>query len=210
MRDRVKPTRRELARISRDLGLAREGCSILRDKNTVLVRGFHNASREILMLDNKIKSEARESWENVWRVLGEHGVSGGFIVGLSTAPQHDKIRVREDRVMGVRVHDVVVEPLERKWTDRGYGRIDTSRSVDEAARKWEGLLPVLVKAGTLETKRVRLGAAARRTRRRISAIERVLVPSLERARKRVALSLEEAEREEFLKAKRVKHRTRRY
>jgi V/A-type H+-transporting ATPase subunit D len=121
-------------------------------------------------------------------------------------------------IMGVNVPIIELpEVLSREVTERGYGLMDSSSAVDSCARRFEEALAKIIKlaeleeavrnlAGEVEKTKRRVNALeyVEKTKRRVNALEYVMIPRLKTTRKYIQMRLEEMERENFTRLKKIK------
>ena len=106
--------------------------------------------------------------------------------------------------MGVPVPVIEKKRVTRNVLERGYGIVGTSGRIDEAAEKFETELNIIMDLAEKETAMRRLGAEIQMSRRRVNALEQVLIPELNRQARYIKLSIEEREREDLFRLKKVK------
>ncbi|MGI6661997.1 MAG: V-type ATP synthase subunit D [Bacillota bacterium] len=85
-----------------------------------------------------------------------------------------------------------------------YGLASTSSDLDDAIKEFQGILPLLVKLSEVERKIQLLADEIERTRRRVNALEYILIPELEAAVKSVEMRLEEMDRANASRLMKVK------
>ena len=88
--------------------------------------------------------------------------------------------------------------------ERGYGIITTSARIDETAERYELELDLLIKLAEIETAMRRLGAEIQMNRRRVNALEQILIPELKTQAKYIQNAIDEREREDLFRLKKVK------
>jgi V/A-type H+-transporting ATPase subunit D len=88
--------------------------------------------------------------------------------------------------------------------ERGYSIISVSGRIDEAAEKFEGELDLVIGLAESETALKRLGGEIQMTRRRVNALEQVLIPQLRSQAKYIENTIDEREREDLFRLKKVK------
>jgi V/A-type H+-transporting ATPase subunit D len=107
-----------------------------------------------------------------------------------------------------RIVDVKIPTLQVKTKEGGqdlsYGFSETNASVDKAARLIKNMLPKVCKAAEYENAIFSLAKELERTQKLINALEYVIIPQYDNAITFIRASLEEREREEFVRLKKVK------
>lgn len=199
----VPPTRMELLKLKQRVGLAQKGHDLLEEKMDALVIEFFEVLKRI--------QEARE------KALGRlsaahHTLSMCFaVIGTIETEQASKeakkelqIEISTRHIMGVVVPAVEVGAVERNALARGYGLHMTSSVLDEASREFERALKLLIKLAELEASAFALARELERTKRRVNALEYILIPRLKDAVKFIVMRLDEMERENFSRLKRIK------
>ena len=89
---------------------------------------------------------------------------------------------------------------------RGYGVIGTSTYIDEATGAFENLVETIVQAAEIETTMKKLLDEIEKTKRRVNALEFKVIPELQEAEAFIELRLEEMERENIFRLKRIKEK----
>jgi V/A-type H+-transporting ATPase subunit D len=106
--------------------------------------------------------------------------------------------------MGVPVPLVERKTVSKSVLERGYSMIGTSGRIDEAAERYETELDLIIGLAETETSLRRLGDEIQMNRRRVNALEQVLIPELKRQAKYIKIAIEEREREDLFRLKKVK------
>ena len=106
--------------------------------------------------------------------------------------------------MGVVVPKIKVSTIEKSIEERGYGLIGTSVRIDESVHAFEKLAEKVLEAAELETTMKKLLDEIESTKRRVNALEFKVIPQLEEVAAYITLRLEELERENVFRLKRIK------
>jgi len=114
------------------------------------------------------------------------------------------VKIASKNVMGVVVPKVEGQQVRKKILERGYGVVGTKATIDEAARGYEMLVEDIIKAAEIETTIKKLLDEIEKTKRRVNALEFKVIPELTEASNFIRLRLEEMERENIFRLKRIK------
>ncbi len=206
--DHVDPTRMELLARRAQMVLARQGRDLLKDKRNALWKELLSTmdvvSQESDALE-KVAGEARQALAWAEAFDGREAVqSAGFAARRALS-----IDVAETNVMGVRTPVIQRQALTRASDQRGYSLATTSARIDAAAEKFEMELEDVIDLAVDELRLKRLAEEIRTTTVRVNALETVLLPQLEAQCAYIERVLEEREREDLFRLKRVKAAIRR-
>jgi len=116
-----------------------------------------------------------------------------------------EVSLQTKNIMGVKVPKIESGALQKHFLERGYGFYN-SASIDEAASAYEKVVEKIILAAEIETSMRKLLKEIEKTKRRVNALEYVVMPSLESIRNFINLRLEEMERENIFRMKRIKVR----
>ena len=114
------------------------------------------------------------------------------------------LEVQSKNVMGVVVPKIESRSVRKNINDRGYGIIGTSSRIDEAVDAYEVLVEKIILAAEIETTIKKLLDEIEKTKRRVNALEFKVIPELTEARDFIMLRLDEMERENTFRLKRIK------
>jgi V/A-type H+-transporting ATPase subunit D len=106
--------------------------------------------------------------------------------------------------MGVPVPVIEKKRVVKSVLDRGYSIIGVSGRIDETAEMFEMELDLIIGLAETETALKRLGGEIQMTRRRVNALEQVLIPDLKKQAKYIENTIDEREREDLFRLKKVK------
>lgn len=200
----VSPTRMELLRLRRREQLAVKGHDLLREKRDALIAEFLDVVGEVRDARIVAEEKLKEAFEYLIIAQAGLGVEEVRQLSLMTAreiPMDFSMR----SIMGVNVPIIELpEELSREVTERGYGLMDSSSAVDSCAKRFEEALAKIIKLAELEEAVRNLAGEVEKTKRRVNALEYVMIPRLKTTRKYIQMRLEEMERENFTRLKKIK------
>ena len=200
----VSPTRMELLRLSRREKLAEKGHDLLREKRDALIAELLDVVSEVRNARNEMEDKLKEAFAFLIFAQARSGVEQVRQLSLMTSREIE-LEFSSRSIMGVRVPILELETeLARKVTERGYGFVDSSAAVDRSARSFEEALEKIIKLAELEEAVRNLASEVEKTKRRVNALEYIMIPRLKTTRKYIRMRLEEMERENFTRLKKIK------
>jgi len=206
MAEPVGATRSELLARRARIRLATRG--LLEQKRDQLMVAFREAAALASSTGEALAQAARNARRALTRAEVEDGPEAVRSAALSTRAEIP-VDVRAVTVMGVRVAEIEDVTIRHPLTRRGYGLPGTSARIDAAASAFEDELEQLLALATVELRLRRLADEIGRTTRRVNALERVVLPRLEGQARRIASTLDEREREDGFRRRRLAARKRR-
>ncbi len=199
----VSPTRMELLKLKTKTTLADKGFRLLKGKRDALIMEFFSILEEakgVRMRANEALSEALEVLILARATLGTVKVAQSSMAVKETSP----LEAETKSIMGVKVPALKLGETKRNPLERGYGLIDTSPQLDNATAKFENALAVVVQLAEVEKTIRLLAEEIESTKRRVNALENIVLPRLKGTVKYIEMRLDEMERENFFKLKRIK------
>jgi len=201
--EQVNPTRMELIKKNAQIKLAEQGRDLLREKMDALIREFFNIMESV--------SRSREELEGVSDSAQRSLLSALAVddsVTLKSASFATRkglfVDIKGKNIMGVPVPVIEKKRVSKSVLERGYSIIGVSGRIDEAAEKFEAELDLIIALAETETALKRLGGEIQMTRRRVNALEQVLIPDLKKQAKYIKNTIDEREREDLFRLKKVK------
>jgi len=197
----VTATKIELFKYKRSSQVATMVQKILDDKRKVLLKNIE-----------EMIAEAQKTRGGIWEPLQEiyQSVNESYLsLGVGTV---DTVAQSTPGVMEVdsdvkRVVDVTIPVLsvtEKDTKSIPYGFADTNASIDRGAKLIKDLLPKICKAAEYENSIFSLAKALEKTQKLLNALENVIIPQYKQRVRFILATLEEREREEFARLKKVK------
>jgi V/A-type H+-transporting ATPase subunit D len=113
------------------------------------------------------------------------------------------IKLTTKNIMGVKVPKIESSEIKKAFMERGYG-VYNSSAIDEAADAYEKVVEKILLAAEVETSMRKLLNEIEKTKRRVNALEFVVLPRLEDISSFIRLRLEEMERENTFRLKKIK------
>lgn len=200
----VNPTRMELSRLKKRLATARRGHKLLKDKRDELMRRFLDLVRENKELREKVEKaviEANKSFVLARSVMQDEIVD----TALMMPKQEVSLEVDTKNVMSV---DIPVYTAKTRTPDAAdifsYSFAFTSGDLDAAVQELSGLLPSLLELAEKEKATQMLAAEIERTRRRVNALEHVMIPQYVDTIRMITMKLDENERSSTARLMKVK------
>jgi len=193
MKRKVPPTRMELLRIRKRLGLAVRGHKLLKDKLEGLVKEVTDRLAEL----KKLRLEVDAQFPAIVQLFTRGGLTASAAATEAAAVYAYPgavLRVSEDRIMGVPVPKVDLTIDEDM---RPYSLVETSPHLDEAIRRLLAIIPDIARLAQLEDSIRRIADELERTRRRTNALEYSVIPDLRATRRLIENRLEEYQRSDI-------------
>jgi V/A-type H+-transporting ATPase subunit D len=197
----VAATKIELLKYKRSSQVATMVQKILDDKRKVLLKNIE----EMISEANKARGGIWEPLQDVYKSVNEAYLTlgtGTVDSVAQSAPAVMEIDAQVKRVVDVKIPALSVKEKDTKSIP--YGFADTNASIDRAAKQIKEMLPKICKAAEYENSIFSLAKALEKTQKLLNALENVIIPQYRQRIKFILATLEEREREEFARLKKVK------
>ena len=199
----VKPTRMELLKLKKRVKLADKGHKLLKEKRDALISEFMSVIKQY----KEAKTQVEENLKTAFHDLSMAEV----LLGSRDIEQISRTTVRDidlnfitKHIMGVSVPVLKIDDLVRKVHERGYGFLGTHAKLDDASKAFEQSLSSIVRLAEVEESVRRIAGEVEKTKRRVNALEYIVIPRLKATIKHIEMRMEEIERESFLRLKKIK------
>jgi V/A-type H+-transporting ATPase subunit D len=199
----INPTRMELLSVRKRKKLAEKGHKLLSEKRDALVVQFFEIIKDRNTLREKANANLRESYSvlvQTQMIMGQDRVEDA----TGSIPPLGDVPMRTVNIMGVHVPKVEYDAIPSRTGQPLYGYIDTTAKLDEACEKFRNLLIDILKLAEVEGTIERLAIEIEKTKRRVNALEHIFIPRLKATEKYIEMQLQEREREDFFRRKRIK------
>ncbi len=198
----VAPTKANLIRAKSFLEFSEKGFDLLDKKRNVLIRemmGLTEKAKEIQHKMEVVFSEAYKALQIASISIGMHRINE---IGLSI-PIEENYQVLLRSVMGVEIPTV---KYEKKDLIAHYGFYRTNPAIDIAVKKFHEIKYLIYDLAEMENSIYKLAMEIKKTQKRANALEKIQIPKYTAQIKIMEEVLEEKEREDFFRLKRVKQR----
>ncbi|MBS3122317.1 V-type ATP synthase subunit D [Candidatus Woesearchaeota archaeon] len=201
----IKPTRSELQKLKQRIKLAKSGYNLLKKKRDGLIIDFFEVLKEAKTLRQDMINEYINALNkiNVARVLETDNKLKSISMAVKNRPV---VALQTKNIMGVLVPKIESQHHAQHFLDRGYGTIGSSAAIDDAAEGYEKVVEKVIKAAEVETALKKLLIEIEKTKRRVNALEFSVIPKLEKLKAFISMRLEEMERENTFRMKRIKQK----
>jgi len=199
----IKPTRSALLRLNRRVLLAERGHRLLKEKRDVLVIEFFSIFEDQKYLRRRINEDLKDAFKNYMKLkIVERDIEN--LATTLSKTQNPEIEIKRKNVMGVTVPLINLKKGKRDLLERGYNLYTSSTLLDDVYDKFGKILEDIVRLGEIEKSVKLLAKEIEKTKRRVNALEYIIIPALERMKRFIQFQLDEREREDFFRMKRVK------
>ena len=203
---RVNPTRMEMKKLQSRYTTARRGHKLLKDKRDELMKQFLGIVREDKELRERVET-ALEAYHKGFSVASASGNPKMLEEALISPKKEGGVRVHYKNMMSVTVPEyefVASDDGESVAQSFNYGLAFTSGELDVSLRELNGILADLLKMAELEKTAQLLAEEIERTRRRVNALEHIMMPRYLEAIKVIKMKLDENERGNTTRLMKVK------
>jgi V/A-type H+/Na+-transporting ATPase subunit D len=201
----ANPTRMELISVRERTGLARKGYQLLKQKRDVLVLELMSVLERSVALRRQLDARAIGSYAALCAAQTHHGVFEMENIAMSVR-RTQQIKVSVRNAMGLKLPLISRQPEHRRLPERGYSIPYTTARVDEAAESFERALETVLELADKEASMKKILIEIEKTKRRVNALDSIVIPWLEQAETDISLKLEEMERDDIIALKSVKRK----
>jgi V/A-type H+-transporting ATPase subunit D len=199
---RVNPTRMELTRLKKQLVTARRGHKLLKDKQDELIKKFIDMVKKNRQLREEVERELESAFKSFTMARSQmprEVVEESLMVPAARV----NINVSRTNIMSVNVPKIEISREEGN-NIYSYGFATTSGELDSAITILSGILPKMLKLTEIEKACQLMADEIEKTRRRVNALEYVMIPSLEETIKYITMKLDENERGNITRLMKIK------
>lgn len=198
--ENLTPTKANLIKSKSMLAFTKQGYQLLDKKRSVLVREMMDMIDEVEKLQQQIDEIFVEVYDALNHALVTMGESTVMEIALSI-PQEEQLTILNKSIMNVEIPTIkhVEKPL-----GPFYGFYRTNSAIDMIVVKMSEVQRILYHLAEVENTVFRLAVEIKKTSKRANALDKIQIPKYEDLTKWIEDSLEEKEREDFFRLKRLK------
>lgn len=200
----VNPTRMELTNLKRKLNTALRGHKLLKDKRDELMRRFLELVRENKALRITVEagiSEANKHMSVARSVMSDEALN----VALMMPTQEMSVDITQKNVMSVMIPQYKINLRTADKNDiYSYGLAFTSADLDTAVKSLSDIMPLMLRLAEVEKSCSLMAEEIEKTRRRVNALEYVMIPQYQETIKYITMKLDENERSTTTRLMKVK------
>lgn len=201
MAKKVIPTRLELTKLKKRLAIAVRGHKLLRDKQDEMARQFMKFIKQNKELRAQVELKISSCMSEVamaCAIMGKDYLNEALLAPANIA----KIKTSFKNIMSVNIPIIKASLAEN--IKLPYSFLSSSEKLDLSVLNFAKLLPSLIKLAQIEKACNMLADEMEKTRRRVNALERVMIPQMKRDIKYIAMKLEDNERANITRLMKVK------
>lgn len=199
----VKPTRSELIALKKRIALSERGYKILKMKRDGLIIEFFKILEQAKDSRGMLGERYKKAQEMMALANTVEGAIGVKTAAFSVQEVPD-ISLSSKNIMGVVVPEIEASKVKKGLVDRGYGLLGTTSVIDETASAFEDLVEAIIESAEIESTMKKLLDEIEATKRRVNALEFKVIPELTEARDFIKMRLDEMERDELSRLKKIK------
>ncbi len=197
----VPPTRMELLKTKERIKLAKKGHKLLKQKRDALILEFFKLLKKAKDLRATLNKKIKEAYRQlVFARLYHSEFEVERLASLTKRPIWADAEVRN--VMGVKIPEISIHMEDFKR----YPPHLSSAKLDATVSAFSEVLELSIELAQTETALKRLIGEIEKTKRRVNALEYIILPSLEQQKKEISLRLDEMERDGFVSLKTIKRK----
>ncbi len=196
----VNPNRMELSRLKKRLVVAKRGHKLLKDKQDALIKAFLERAREGKTLREELESELGECYKS-FLLARAQTLPAMLEQALMISGAKCDLHVGRQNVMSVLVP---IYTVEQGGSPVNYGLATSLGSLDVALERFAALIPRLIALAAKEKAINLMAVEIEKTRRRVNALEHVLIPGFVDTIRYITMKLDEQERSTLSRLMKIK------
>ena len=203
MEEMVNPTRMEFLNIKNRIRLADKGHRLLKQKRDVLIMEFFAILEQAKDIRGELNKQMTRAFGSLAIAEAYHGIFEVESAAMAVK-KVPNVEIKVKNVMGVKIPDITGKYVKKSVMERGYGFVGSSAKIDEASDAFETSLGTIIELAKTENALKKLIREIEKTKRRVNALEYVLLPRLRSQARFISMKLDEMERSNFFTLKMLK------
>jgi V/A-type H+-transporting ATPase subunit D len=201
--DNLAPTRMNMLLLKGQIKMAADGVGLLKGKRDALMQELLKRARALALMRDELHARGRAAADAMAMARAMRGTPE--LKSAAVAGRRELlVTVETEKVWGLALGRIDMEGIVRTPAKRGMGLLDTSAQVQEASEASEEMLSQLLLCAPLERNLQIVGEEVKKVSRRINALEEYLLPRLRGQLRTIASVLDEREREDTFRLKKIK------
>ena len=196
----IAPTKSNLIKAKSSLELSKKGFELLDKKRNVLIKEMMSLVDRAKAIQGSIYTTIQEAYEYLQEVNVSMGIQNVENLAKSI-PKDEAFEILLKSVMGV---DIPTIKYDKKAMTPSYGFHNSTLVLDAAAEKFRQARFMMYELAEIDSSIFKLAKEIQKTQKRTNALQHIQIPKYKEQVKYIQEALEEKEREDFLRLKRVK------
>lgn len=196
----VNPNRMELSKLKKNLVVAKRGHKLLKDKQDALIKAFLEKARKVKEQRESVEEELRRCYES-FLLARAQTLPAMLEQALMIPGAKCQISVDHRNVMSVVVPEYGIN---QEGKALNYGFATTLGSLDVSLERFSSIMPKLIELAAEEKAIALMSTEIEKTRRRVNALEHVMIPATIETIKYITMKLEEQERSTLSRIMKIK------
>ncbi|WP_425446909.1 V-type ATP synthase subunit D [Dethiothermospora halolimnae] len=201
MSQKVSPTKANLLKSKSSLEFSKKGFELLDRKRTVLIKEMMSLIDKAKDIQSKVSEKFNDAYEALKLVNITMGVNNVEELALSIMKEGEH-EILLKSIMGVEIPNV---KYKKDKLDTQYGFFRTNPVLDIAVTKFREVRYLIYELAEVENSVYKLAIEIKKTQKRANALEKIQIPKYKDRIKFIQETLEEKEREDFFRLKKVKN-----
>jgi V/A-type H+-transporting ATPase subunit D len=206
MAQNVNPTRMELIKTKERIALAKKGHKLLKQKRDALILEFFKILKKAQDLRGKLTAKMSTAYSSILLAGTYHSTYELGSTSLNLRKDID-VDIEVKNVMGVKIPYLNAEMDTTPFLEnQSYSVASTSAKIDQAVEVFDDVLQIVIRLAETETAIKKLILEIEKTKRRVNALEFVVIPQLDETKRMISFRLDEMERDSFVSLKSIKRK----
>ena len=193
----------ELSKLKKRLATAVKGHKILKDKRDEMARQFMSLIRENKKLREEVEPlilEAQSGFLIARMLMSETDIEEALLFPVTDLD----VKAGKKNVMSIDVPNIHVTEKKIDGAFLSYGVVSTSGEMDESVTRMKQVVAHMVRLAEVEHACDMLADEIQKTRRRVNALENVMIPQLRETIRYIVMKLDENERGNIARLMKIK------